>query len=56
MLLLETGLPGDEGTMAEIMCRRKWQVFFTKRGGMSCFIPGSNKQATGYSVVDHYRE
>ena len=34
---IETGTPGDEGTMASIFCRTRRQIFIGERGGLRAF-------------------
>ena len=49
-----TGLKGDEGTMAEVLCRRTRQIFIGKNGGLTSYNnqKKNNKGATLHAWSD----
>ena len=52
---VEYGCKGDEGTLAEVLCRNKAHLFVGKRGGITYPIYKNHKQITrrfeGYSIL-----
>lgn len=49
---IEIGRKGDEGTLAEALCRDTYLFFIGKRGGIYQF-PGSRKTYRKYYEVEH---
>ena len=43
-VMVEVGMPGDEGTMASVLCRDRCHVFVGIRGGMRTYRRGHKRQ------------
>ena len=50
-LVIETGLKGDEGTMAAILCRDMVHLFIGKKGGVSCYVKARSGSRKGQQVL-----
>ena len=49
-LVIETGLIGDEGTLAAILCRDRIHVFVGKKGGVRCYVTARSGPRKGKIV------
>lgn len=49
-LFIQTGLKGDEGTMASILCRDTVHLFIGKKGGVSCYVTARSGPRKGHQV------
>lgn len=43
------GLKNDEETLAEALCRDKWQIFVGRKGGVRQVVEGKKRHQTGFS-------
>ena len=59
-VVIETGMVGDEGTMASILCRNRVHLFIGKRGGITypCYKNGKHmtKQLSKTTIFGVYMD
>ena len=52
---IETGMPNDEGTMAEFLCRDSYGFFIGARGGIFTYNDNGNRVSHKYYNVPNRR-
>lgn len=55
MVFIEVGMPNDEGTMAELICRDRYRFFIGKRGGLYRYGNKGGMTPLRFNVVGYFK-